>query len=73
MGKWSLKGQGPRKELRPIFPFGWPGRCRANREKRRSLEGSREVGGSGLIMHRGGVERREREGEEAKPCLIGDR
>ena len=50
VGKWSLKGKGQGKEAKPVFLCGRPERCRATREKRRKLEGSREVGGRGLIM-----------------------
>ena len=41
------------KRSQPVFSLGRPKRCRATREKRRGLEGSREVGGGELIMHVG--------------------
>ena len=44
-GKVELRGWRPRKRSQPVFSFGRPERCRATREKREELEGSREVGG----------------------------
>ena len=67
MGRWSWKG--PRgKGLNAFFLSGSP-KDAGQPGKKEGLEGSREVGGGELIMHKGGEEEREVRG--AKPCWNG--
>ena len=54
------RARAKRKRSQPVFSLERPERCRATREKRRGLEGSREVGGGELIMHVGELGERER-------------
>ena len=56
------KARAKGKRSQPVFSLGWPERCRATREKRRGLEGSREARERELIMYAyWWLEERERE------------
>ena len=69
MGRWSLKGQGPREKV-STRSFSRPAREMSGNpgqeERFWRVSGGK---GEGLIMHVGKVEE-EREEEGAKPCLI---